>query len=702
MIPDSLHKAGALLLFLFLFSVPVLAQDQVIDSLKVELKKLDHASPGISTDTSRINIYYALAEAYYRETDQASEQLYTGKGLNLVDSLLESGDFNKEIKNWLLHQQGTGLGNKGNYFSDIGDLPKALDYYFRALKLDESIGHLSGMERHLCNIAIVYDDLGDHKKSLNYYFRALKYAKAIDAKSSEADLYGNIATAYMDLNDNKRALSYCARSLKMFEELKDTSGIAFVFGNIGLIYKGIGQDQRDAGKAPSEIPEFFAAVTYFKRTLALVGEDGDKSTRAINVGSLGSVYMSMQKYDEAERYLLQSLQLSREINDLYGVMSTSEHLSDLYAEMAAQKGIPLQQKTVYLERSYNRLQDHNNAKDSIFNQDKASDITRKEMNYEYEKKEAIAKATAAAEKRTQHIIIGSVIGGLLLSLIFLVFIFRSLRITRKQNIMIELQKQEVEEHRKGIIDSITYARRIQEALLKEEENITAHLPEHFVLYKPKDIVSGDFYWSIEKRGYWYICVADCTGHGVPGAFMSMLGIAYLNEITSSEELLTPGEILNRLREKIVKELKQTGASGESQDGMDISMMRYSIQTGEMTWAGANNALWISSQEEGIKVMKVVEPDKQPIGYTINPVPFRDHIIDLQKNDTVYLFSDGYADQFGGPKGKKFKSKNLQEKLISLSAQPMNKQKDELDATFEAWRGNLEQLDDVAIIGIRNP
>jgi serine phosphatase RsbU (regulator of sigma subunit) len=675
------------------------AQGPAIDSLKAELLKLNRAS-GISADTSRITLYYALAEEFYNADDQLNEELYTDKGLKLADSLLESGGLDKVMQEWLIHNQGTGLGNKGNYYSDIGNLPKGLDYYFRALKNDERINNLKGMQRHLCNIAIIYDDLGDHKKSRDYYFRSLRYAKIIHEKGAEADLYGNIATSYMDLHDNKRALSYCVKSLKMFESLKDTAGIAFVMGNMGLIYKDLGDIRLNAGKPLSEIPEFYTAVTYFKKTLSLLKAEQQRSTRAINMGSLGTVYASMKKYAEAEEYLKRSLELSKEINDLYGVMSVSEQLSELYAEMAAQPGIAPQQKISFLDQSYKKLKEHDSAKDSIFNLDKAKDITRKEMNYEYEKKEAIAKATAEAEKRTQRIIIISVISGLLLSLIFLLFIFRSLRTTKKQNILIELQKQEVEEHRKGIIDSITYARRIQEALLKEEKHITAHLPEHFVLYKPKDIVSGDFYWSSEKKGYWYICVADCTGHGVPGAFMSMLGIAYLNEITASEYLLTPAEVLNRLRDKIVKELKQTGASGESQDGMDISMRRYNLHSGEMTWAGANNALWILSEEDGRMIIKNVEPDKQPIGYTINPVPFSDHAVKLKKSDTIYLFSDGYADQFGGPKGKKFKSKHLQEMLISISHHSMSSQKEELDAAFEAWRGELEQLDDVAIIGIR--
>ncbi|MDF2438411.1 MAG: protein serine/threonine phosphatase [Bacteroidota bacterium] len=690
------------MLFIFLFTFfKVPAQNSTLDSLLAELKRLQHGPADISVDTSYINACFSIADEYYHAEMQEEEEFYTNKGLHKIDSLL-SKEISDEVLNvWLIHKQGIGYGNKGNYYSDIGDLPQSLDYYFKALRNDEKINHIEGMERHLGNIAIVYDDLGDHQKSLNYYFRALKYAHLRKMKSSEAGLYGNIATAYMDLHDNKRALSYCSKAVGLFEELKDTSGIAYVFGNIGLIYKDLGDERADAGTDVKDVPEYYTAVTYFKKAIELnVLSGGEKSTEAINKGSLGSVFMSMKKYTDAEKYLKESLDISKKINDLYGVMSTTEHLGELYAEMARQKGISQSEQIRLLQLANSEMQEHMLAKDSIFNQDKTSDITRKEMNYEYEKKEAITKAIAVAEKRTQHIIIGCVIGGLILSLIFLLFIFRSLRLTKKQKIMIELQKREVEEHRKGIIDSITYARRIQEALLKEEEHVTAHLPEHFVLYKPKDIVSGDFYWSVEKKGYWFICVADCTGHGVPGAFMSMLGIAYLNEIISSDQILTPADILNRLREKIVKELKQTGESGESQDGMDISMIRFHKESGETCWAGANNPLWISEIKGGIRMIKEVEPDKQPIGYTFNPEPFTDHILSIKQDDIVYLFSDGYADQFGGPKGKKFKSKNLQAELLRICNEPLNNQKEILDSVFEEWRGSLEQLDDVAIIGIR--
>ena len=180
----------------------------------------------------------------------------------------------------------------------------------------------------------------------------------------------------------------------------------------------------------------------------------------------------------------------------------------------------------------------------------------------------------------------------------------------------------------------------------------------------------------------------------------MLCTAYLNEINASESILSPAEILDKLREKIVKELKQSGEAGENKDGMDVSMMRLNLRTMEMQWAGANNPLWVSKFSDGKPKLTIVKADKQPIGYTINPKPFTNHHILINKGDTIYLFSDGYSDQFGGPNGKKFKQKQLQEKLLSIYHEALSVQKEILNSTFEEWRGSLEQLDDVAMIGVR--
>jgi len=272
------------------------------------------------------------------------------------------------------------------------------------------------------------------------------------------------------------------------------------------------------------------------------------------------------------------------------------------------------------------------------------------------------------------------------------------RYKTKKNLAAKLEEKNriIEEKNKDIVDSINYAKRIQEAILPEPAEFSSLFPESFVLYRPKDIVSGDFYWVGEKNGRIVLAAADCTGHGVPGAFMSMIGNAFLNEIVMEKGVVSPDEILGHLREKIMKALKQGGGS-ETRDGMDISLISMENGSGKLEYAGANNPLWVVRG----KAVEDLKADKQPIGITAgDSLPFRKQSISVQKGDCVYLFTDGYADQFGGKDGKKFKYKPLQELLAGNSALPMNEQKKMLDRTFTEWKGNLEQVDDVLIIGFR--
>jgi serine phosphatase RsbU (regulator of sigma subunit) len=274
---------------------------------------------------------------------------------------------------------------------------------------------------------------------------------------------------------------------------------------------------------------------------------------------------------------------------------------------------------------------------------------------------------------------------------------------QRVNRLVLLQKQEVvtqreiiEEKNRNIMDSIHYAKRIQDALLKQQDHITVTLPEHFVLFIPKDVISGDFYWSHQKGNYWFVAAADCTGHGVPGAMMSMLGIAFLNEITSEENILTPAQILNRLRNKVIKELGQESETHASRDGMDISLMQYDLDNKTFRWAGANNPLWIVRNNN---VMEI-KPDKQPIGIHPRISDFNNHEVSLLKGDIIYLLTDGFADQFGGSQGKKFKYKKLKESLLSIQQSTMSVQKEKLNKVFQEWKGDHEQTDDLTLIGIR--
>ena len=274
---------------------------------------------------------------------------------------------------------------------------------------------------------------------------------------------------------------------------------------------------------------------------------------------------------------------------------------------------------------------------------------------------------------------------------------------------IEHQKTTIEHILKDLNDSISYAQRIQEVLLPSREMIESMFHDSMVLYKPRNIVSGDFYWaaiisfpnSQTENKLVIIAVADCTGHGVPGAFMSMLGISFLNDIVKKKEITQPSEILNMLRAYIIEALKQSIDSGSQKDGMDISMLTVNMKTLECQWAGANNPLYIvkgadTDTENGLNKLIEIKPDKMPIA--IYPVmePFTNHTIQLEKGDALFLFSDGYADQFGGPKGKKFMYKSFKELLIQHSDKKMNELKDILDNTIIDWMKNEEQNDDITV------
>ncbi|NNM94785.1 MAG: SpoIIE family protein phosphatase [Bacteroidia bacterium] len=322
------------------------------------------------------------------------------------------------------------------------------------------------------------------------------------------------------------------------------------------------------------------------------------------------------------------------------------------------------------------------------------------ISAQQEKKDVLAEQ----DKKRQEIIRDFFIAGFVLAAALAFFIFRSYRQKQRDNDTITMQKAEVEQQKqiveeknKNIVDSMNYAKRIQTALLKDEERISMHLPDHFILFKPKDIVSGDFYWAHEKDNYLFFAAADCTGHGVPGAFMSMLGVSFLNEIISGASLLNPAQILDKLRERVLKELGQ-GEEHENKDGMDISLLRMNLKTREIEWSGANNPLYIICRTQR-NVLDIIEPDKQPIGYFPVMKPFTNHSVKAETNSVCYLFTDGFADQFGGAKGKKFKYAQLQEKLLGVCVKPLAEQKKILNDTFEAWKGGIEQVDDVLIIGI---
>ncbi len=312
-------------------------------------------------------------------------------------------------------------------------------------------------------------------------------------------------------------------------------------------------------------------------------------------------------------------------------------------------------------------------------------------------------------------IIYSIIGVIVIYLIVKFYTKSLKRIIDFQTSELRQQNKEIEHKNKEITDSIFYAKKIQEAIMPSSSFINELFPESFVLFKPKDIVSGDFYWATQKNNKILIAAADCTGHGVPGAFMSMLGNDNLNEIVIDRNTLEPNEILNGARLGIIKALKQKGESGENKDGMDIAMLVYDRENLKLEYSGANNPLYIIRKnshspfvgysynivQDRYSLLEI-KGNKFPVGIYINNElpPFTSHTLQLEKGDTFYIFSDGFADQFGGEAGKKFKYNKLKELLLSIQELPLPEQSRVLEDTFYNWKGNLEQVDDVLLIGMR--
>ncbi len=262
---------------------------------------------------------------------------------------------------------------------------------------------------------------------------------------------------------------------------------------------------------------------------------------------------------------------------------------------------------------------------------------------------------------------------------------------------ISYQRDEIDRQRKELTESIKYASYIQSALLPAQKDIKKYLPEHFVIFIPRDIVSGDFYWITKRKSELIIAVADCTGHGVPGAFMSILGITLLSEIVNRASYTSAGSILNQLRESVMRALNQRGAEEEQKDGIDMALCIVNLETNMLECSGAFNPVYIIKKNRLIEI----QGDKMPIGIAaLEENSFTNHKFELEEGDLVYLFSDGFVDQFGGSNGKKFKYQPFRNMLLSVSNLPMHVQKNELLKTFNHWKGNLAQLDDVLMFGFR--
>ncbi|MBL7894542.1 MAG: SpoIIE family protein phosphatase, partial [Bacteroidia bacterium] len=300
-----------------------------------------------------------------------------------------------------------------------------------------------------------------------------------------------------------------------------------------------------------------------------------------------------------------------------------------------------------------------------------------------------------AESAKRNIILFSVIAITLTIAAFSIILYKRFKESNYQKNIIAEQKQLVDFKNKEIIDSINYAKTIQEALIPDEKELKQTLSDAFVIFKPKDIVSGDFYWHSVVKNYHFVAVADCTGHGVPGAFMSMMGISFLNEIVNEREIFETDKILNLLREKVISSLNKD-AGKDKRDGMDMIILRFDSNNQSIMFSGANNSVYYQSSEG----LKEIKGDKFPVGlHHKELLDYHAQIINTKKGDRIFVTTDGYPDQFGGPKGKKFMYKAFEEILNSNKENRLSMVQQTLTERFDTWKGDNEQIDDVTVIGI---
>lgn len=717
-----------LFLYLFLVALPFIAVPQdPVDSLKNVLETADDSTKVQTLLTlSRLNFARNLLESvdyatqalelaremgnlelqrdalgtlggarYYQGNFETAREIWV-EGIEVLRQLDEmfAEDSIKRLS--IKNDMALLLNNVGVIYKNAGEYDKAIEYYQENLRIQEELGSILNMARSRANIGNVYFYFGiDYNKALEYYnaslelFRQFAEENAPDeedvlhGRSGMATIYLNIGMVYKEINNMGLAIDNYRKALRIFREMDDKLGIANTQNQMGLVYLEGGS--------------YDDALSASMNALNLYREIGNRKEVAATFRNVGTIYYRWGRYEQALNYFNQSLELNKELNLKKEIYDVYKDISDTYATLGNFK------------QALENYQKYNELKDSSIREENVKQISELETKYETERVERentllnTENMLQVTELKRQRVMIYSLVGIFLIILASSILLFRAYKAIKHANFMLEEQNIEIKHQRdqifqqkQEITDSIHYASRIQNALLPPEKLLNK-LSDHFILYMPRDIVSGDYYWMTQKDGKTVILAADCTGHGVPGAFMSMLGISFMNEIVNKSDMTQPNEILNKLRDNVVNSLHQTGEEGEAQDGMDLSLCVINNDKSKLQFAGAYNPLFLIRDDKLIEY----KADKMPIGiYKEKEDSFTNHEIDIREGDTLYMFSDGYEDQFGGPSAKKFMAKRFKELLLSIYKNPMKEQKGILDTTLKEWKGGIDQIDDILVMGFR--
>jgi serine phosphatase RsbU (regulator of sigma subunit)/Tfp pilus assembly protein PilF len=571
--------------------------------------------------------------------------------------------------------------NLGRLFEQQGNIPKAQEHYYQGLDLYRETGDKTGIAFAYYNLGTLFEKQLDIQKAEKYYRDCLKIRLETNDKHGYSVVCSALGVLLQKQNKGDEAIKLFNEELRVSREIGFNEGISSALNNIGLYHQQKG--------------DYKTALEFFMKARAMVLQIGMLEGIASVTRNITYCHWSLGNLKEAEQFGREAMKKALESSYPEQIYQSADLLRKIFTGLKKYKEA-LEMSNLFITM-----------RDSVMNSEIRQNSLKKEYDYEYGIKEATLKAEqrqkdiiTKEEKKKQQLIIYFVTAGLILVIFLSFFIYKGYRQKRNANILlehknvqIEEQRKIVEEKNKDITDSINYANRIQKTLLANEELLSKHLPEYFVLYKPKDIVSGDFYWAAEHNERFYLAVCDSTGHGVPGAFMSLLNIGFLSEAIKEKNIVGPGNVMDYVRTRLIQNISRDG----QKDGMDGILVE--VNAGRLTslsYSAAHNSPLLVQDGKYVEL----SADKMPVGLSEKIDDFRQHDVTLKKGDVVYLYTDGFADQFGGEKGKKFKYRQLNEKLLEISEKPMDEQKAILESTFNTWRGKLEQVDDVLIVGLR--
>lgn len=650
---------------------------KALESLK-KAAKLSKSKGDKSGEAAAIN---EMATVYF-DSGQYRQSIDAYK--NVVKLKSELGDKKGEAIS--LSELGTALENTYQY-------DNAVEAYSRALTINQQVNNKDGVSEVCNKLGGIYFNQNNYKESKQYYNQALKVTEVSNNISKKGDLLNSLGVVYYKMGKYEDAIKFYNHAININQKAGNKK-------NISLTYNNIGNVNFDWNK-------YEKAIEYYEKSLKIKRELNFEEGMAVSLFNIGNSYLELKNTAKSVEFLNSGLSIAKRLNFREVIQSSYKSLSRLYemnhdfkSAMISYKsymaaggpGAVVEGQISEMSGMYERESKLVKSlkleirRQKILTDLEASQNLQKQKELQVKDLELKNQRTTAIKQRILLIFTLLCLG--CAGIIALQF-FRRYKEKQHYSEVIGFQKRQ-------ITDSIEYASRIQKAVLPPGELISSLFPESFIFNLPKDIVSGDYFYIAVKKEKIYVAVADCTGHGVPGAFMSMLGLSLIKEVILQEKELLANDILNELRDVLMKALHQTGREDEAKDGMDIALCVIDRQIMHLEYSGANNPCFIIRNNELIEL----KPDRMPIG--IHPVlkPFTSHRLNILKNDVIYLFSDGFRDQIGGATLKKFKIQQFNEMLINIHAMPLLQQSAALLERHIAWRRDMEQTDDILIVGIK--